>query len=107
MNMARARRRLSRKTELNSSDPTRWLEDLSDSCSTPYVIYHGRSDDESDSCPACKTSTADDVDGGTKENWIGCDACKTWFHWRCAGNGENMDVINKWCVNGFTACEVL
>lgn len=49
--------------------------------------------DIEESCPACK---GDVVPEGVKENWIRCDACKTWFHWRCAGNGGDPEMINKW-----------
>lgn len=44
-----------------------------------------------------------------KENWVRCDVCKTWFHWRCAGEGE-LDVIDKWyahtCATLVTAVSV-
>jgi hypothetical protein len=49
--------------------------------------------DIDESCPACKD---DVVPEGVRESWIRCDACKTWFHWRCAGNGEDPEMINKW-----------
>jgi F-box and leucine-rich repeat protein 10/11 len=52
-------------------------------------------EDLEDSCPACKPDVTADLQGA-KESWIGCDACKAWFHWRCAGNGEDMELINKW-----------
>ena len=57
-------------------------------------------------CPACEANQADQSDGTDKENWIRCDACKTWFHWHCTGGGD-LEVIDKWLVrchlrNGFT-----
>ena len=35
--------------------------------------------------------------GAEKESWVRCDACKTWFHWRCAGEGD-LDAVGKWYV---------
>ncbi|KAF8964078.1 JmjC domain-containing histone demethylation protein 1 [Flammula alnicola] len=36
------------------------------------------------------------MNGSRKENWIECDSCSTWYHWRCAGNGEDVENIAKW-----------
>lgn len=38
----------------------------------------------------------DAVDEAGKESWVRCDACKRWFHWRCAGEGGALDLIDKW-----------
>ena len=69
------------------------------------VAPHGaRNDDDKaeERCPACKTGTTTEV-AGDKETWIQCDACKTWFHWDCAGNGGDAQQVDKWCVGrGFT-----
>ncbi|KAF8197423.1 jumonji superfamily protein [Pholiota molesta] len=54
---------------------------------------HGGNDE---SCPACTPETRDRMSGSRKENWIECDNCSTWYHWRCAGNDENMENIAKW-----------
>jgi F-box and leucine-rich repeat protein 10/11 len=54
--------------------------------------------EDEDICPACTAETAKDAQGN-KENWIQCEACSKWFHWRCAGNGENMELVNKWYVH--------
>lgn len=46
-------------------------------------------------CPACTKDSAALIEAG-KEKWISCDACRTWYHWRCSGNGEDLDLIDKW-----------
>ncbi|KAF9228635.1 Clavaminate synthase-like protein [Gyrodon lividus] len=51
---------------------------------------------EEDTCPACKTLPQSQPNAGSKENWIRCDACRTWYHWICAGNGGDVDAIDKW-----------
>lgn len=51
---------------------------------------------ERDRCPACKEGEETEGWNETdKESWVRCDACKKWFHWRCAGEGE-LEVIDKW-----------
>ncbi|KAF8810703.1 jumonji superfamily protein [Phlegmacium glaucopus] len=49
-----------------------------------------------DSCPSCTPETKELMNGSRKENWIECDNCNTWYHWRCAGNGEDVENIAKW-----------
>lgn len=53
-------------------------------------------------CPGCKD---DDKNDESKDTWICCDACKTWYHWGpCAGiNRETnpvesvtLDQVDKW-----------
>ncbi|KAG8217341.1 Clavaminate synthase-like protein [Butyriboletus roseoflavus] len=53
---------------------------------------------EEDICPACKDLPADLQSTVSKESWIRCDACKSWYHWVCAGNGADVDTIDKWQV---------
>ena len=51
---------------------------------------------EEDKCPACKEGeTLKDWNDEDKESWVRCDACKKWFHWRCAGDGD-LEAIGKW-----------
>ncbi|KAI6118729.1 Clavaminate synthase-like protein [Pisolithus croceorrhizus] len=54
----------------------------------------GRSEEET--CPDCKDHQDSGIDPTTKDSWIRCDACKTWYHWVCAGNGGDPDAIDKW-----------
>lgn len=53
---------------------------------------------EEDTCPDCKNQQDPNAEPSTKDNWIRCDACKTWYHWVCAGNGGDPDAIDKWQV---------
>jgi hypothetical protein len=53
---------------------------------------------EEDTCPACKDHPSDLQSTVSKESWIRCDACKSWYHWVCAGNGADVDTIDKWQV---------
>jgi F-box/leucine-rich repeat protein 10/11 len=48
---------------------------------------------DEDVCPSCREGVQ-----GEKSDWIRCDACKVWFHWACAGNGGELELINKWCA---------
>lgn len=59
-------------------------------------------DKEDDRCPACpQNDNGEEKEKDSEaepESWVRCDACRTWFHWRCAGKGE-LDVIDKWCAD--------
>lgn len=62
-------------------------------------------DAKEDRCPACtdesiaamKAAAAEAGTESSKESWVRCDACKSWYHWRCAGEGD-LDAVGKWCV---------
>lgn len=47
-------------------------------------------------CAKCK-STDSDVKVGDGEQWIGCDGCKEWYHYACAGFSSEREVrdVNK------------
>ncbi|KAJ3565100.1 hypothetical protein NP233_g7859 [Leucocoprinus birnbaumii] len=50
-----------------------------------------------ETCPACIPGQSfSELNSFEKERWIRCDACKIWYHWRCVGNGEELDSIDKW-----------
>jgi F-box/leucine-rich repeat protein 10/11 len=47
-------------------------------------------------CAACKSSESE-VKVGDGEQWIGCDGCKEWYHYACAGFNSEREVrdVNK------------
>ena len=48
-------------------------------------------------CPACPVdSNANELTNDESTEWVRCDACKTWYHWRCVGNGQELENIDKW-----------
>ncbi|EIN07626.1 jumonji protein [Punctularia strigosozonata HHB-11173 SS5] len=56
---------------------------------------------EEDRCPACEPKdeqgSGAETPAADKESWVRCDACKTWFHWRCVGQGGgDLEAVDKW-----------
>jgi hypothetical protein len=62
-------------------------------------------------CPVCRNTDADATDapppppppvedGGVEENWVKCDACAQWHHWRCVKAEElpELETLDKWYV---------
>ncbi|KAJ4480470.1 jumonji protein [Lentinula edodes] len=49
-----------------------------------------------DRCPACTPETIAQLDDEVNEQWAMCGACKVWYHWRCTGEGVDLDTIDKW-----------
>ncbi|KAL5529550.1 hypothetical protein ACEPAG_5535 [Sanghuangporus baumii] len=49
-------------------------------------------------CPQCKDDDQDNDEVAlAKEHWVRCEGpCKTWFHWRCVGEGGDLEAIDKW-----------
>ena len=47
-------------------------------------------------CAACKSSDSE-IKVGDGEQWIGCDGCKEWYHYACAGFNSEREVrdVNK------------
>jgi F-box/leucine-rich repeat protein 10/11 len=47
-------------------------------------------------CATCKSSESD-IKIGDGEQWIGCDGCKEWYHYPCAGFNSEREVreVNK------------
>ncbi|EJF62505.1 Clavaminate synthase-like protein [Dichomitus squalens LYAD-421 SS1] len=91
--MARSRRRTGR------TQKTPDTSGATDDDSQVQAMLDGDENGEQtqdDKCPACKDGEPDEAQvGADKEQWVRCDACKTWFHWRCAGEGD-LDAVDKW-----------
>jgi F-box/leucine-rich repeat protein 10/11 len=96
--MARGRRRSTRNNLQKSPD----LSPLSTRSNTPapqeVTVAAGPSHSTTSSCPACTEESQESFNAYDKENWIRCDVCKTWYHWRCAGDGGDVEMIDKWYV---------
>lgn len=98
--MARGQRRSTRTTSTaaaaGSKPKSPENSPLSTRSNTPDVLTSGHPsvNDESLDCPACTPESREH--NYRKESWIECDSCKTWYHWRCAGNGEDVNNIAKW-----------
>ncbi len=88
--MARGRRRSSRLGGPTVTTP----EPAQAAPSSAQDPADSRQDDEK--CPACEGADHQ-VDKVDQENWVRCDACRTWFHWRCVGEGD-LEAIDKWCA---------
>ncbi|KAJ7043348.1 jumonji superfamily protein [Mycena alexandri] len=82
--MARARRRQARGTAATASGAS----PLSSKASTPDPEAAAAVAQAAETCPGCTTdsnpSPSRNRAAVLKENWICCDVCKTWYHWRCA-----------------------
>jgi len=88
--MARARRRNGKKT------PESGAAEEPEEGAAAAEATEETTQDNNDSCPACNGSDTQQWAAADKENWVRCDACKTWYHWRCAGDGSDLDAIDKW-----------
>ncbi|KZT66856.1 Clavaminate synthase-like protein [Daedalea quercina L-15889] len=87
--MARARRRNGKKSPEGAEEPEEGSVDV-----TGEGAAQAQASD--DTCPACAGGSTEQWAAADKENWVRCDACKTWYHWRCAGDGGDLDAIDKW-----------
>ncbi|KAF8634158.1 hypothetical protein AX17_004276 [Amanita inopinata Kibby_2008] len=94
--MARNRRRLGRISAPKSSAPSV----PSTRSNSPLEIDVVESVDVTgavvETCPACTDSGTEALNAPDKESWIRCDACKRWYHWRCAGDDRDVESIDKW-----------
>ncbi|TFK42857.1 jumonji superfamily protein [Crucibulum laeve] len=98
--MTRGRRRSTRSTAQRSSEAS----PISTRSHTPEealsVLEQSQEPStaakEGETCPACSSNVDQPSSAFEKEKWIRCDVCKTWYHWRCVENGEDVDTIDKW-----------
>ncbi|KAI0807049.1 jumonji protein [Fomes fomentarius] len=97
--MAPSRRRTGRSKK--TPDPAGVTDDDSHSQGQAQPVQDpeeaGKTQTQDDKCPACKEGQPEDPPAvAEKEQWVRCDACKTWFHWRCVGQGGDLDAVDKW-----------
>ena len=85
--MARARRRSTRTSTQKAPD----------SADAEQPDTHA-DDEPEEHCPECQPGATASWAAADKESWVRCDACKVWFHWRCAGSGDDLDALDKWSV---------
>lgn len=92
--MARAKRKGTKKEESNEPTPASAPPSSMSRSNTPE--QHSSSQLRDETCPACVDGQANSLNSFEKERWVRCDACKTWYHWRCVGQGDDIDSIDKW-----------
>ncbi|KAJ3526806.1 hypothetical protein NM688_g8215 [Phlebia brevispora] len=93
--MARARRRSNKSNTQDSPEPTTGEETTATPPESQSNTESQPAPQDEDKCPACTEDTKQNWNSEDKESWVRCDACKTWFHWRCAGEGD-LDAVGKW-----------
>lgn len=86
--MAKPRRRSARNT-LKTAEET---EETTETCA-PASVDTSVSDDK---CPACQDGGEQNSNSVERESWVRCDACKSWFHWRCVGQQGDLETVDKW-----------
>ncbi|KAK7689190.1 hypothetical protein QCA50_007881 [Cerrena zonata] len=98
--MARAKRRGGR-ANAGSQESQEHADASAASAGSPAPTENGAqghpssSHQDDDSCPACSQNEKQEDKEAEPESWVRCDACRVWFHWRCAGKGE-LEAIDKW-----------
>lgn len=80
---------------MGSTRPKRSKEVADSQQNSPVAPTEEKSD--TDKCPQCPENEVETEETtAAKENWVRCDACKVWFHWRCVGEAGDLDTIDKW-----------
>lgn len=87
--------RSSRRSTRNDVQQSPRMSPLSSNSSPPTTETVEHNDEN---CPACPIGSAHASNPFSKEQWVRCDVCMTWYHWRCAGSGGDLDVVDKWSV---------
>ncbi|KAF8484388.1 hypothetical protein JB92DRAFT_3028837 [Gautieria morchelliformis] len=85
------RRRSTRKASVTPRESSPQASDSSALSEAPPEPHA----EDKDTCPSCPDQPQQ-VRAGEKDTWIQCDKCKTWFHWRCVGEGADHEALQKW-----------
>jgi F-box and leucine-rich repeat protein 10/11 len=90
--MAGTRRRSTRSSAAQKPDSSDVVPDK-----PKTEVTDENAEEEEDRCLACKDDKPTE-ENGSKEDWVQCDACKQWYHWRCVRNGAEyeLDALDKW-----------
>ena len=100
--VARRRRSYRKQLSLSPTDSAGHSLPLSPSCTDENIgdrdlqITAPSGDASADLCPACKKDDSRLIASLSKESWVRCDSCKTWYHWRCVGEGDDLSTLDKW-----------
>ncbi|KAF8078221.1 jumonji superfamily protein [Lyophyllum atratum] len=90
--MARGRRRSTRNNAQKSPEPSpHSSRSPSIAAPVPEPVKH-----DHETCPSCPAGSDSPHNAFSKEQWIRCDVCVTWYHWRCAGSGGDVETVDKW-----------
>ena len=54
-----------------------------------------------ESCPTCEGTEQIRDKSEPAKTWVMCEACETWYHWDCVGQGRPLETVDKWYVPSF------
>lgn len=99
--MARAKRKGAKSEEPDGPTSVTTLSASMSRSNSPHQSQTQESSSQlrDETCPACVLGETESLNSFEKERWVRCDACRTWYHWRCVGQGEDIDSIDKWCAD--------
>ncbi|KLO12732.1 Clavaminate synthase-like protein [Schizopora paradoxa] len=99
MRNTRSRKSKSNSNEEDKPDASSQEQEMEVSQGTEGMQEEDKRDADTvkELCPACPVdSKANELTDDNSTEWVQCGACKTWYHWRCAGNGQELENIDKW-----------
>ncbi|TFK25004.1 JmjC domain-containing histone demethylation protein 1 [Coprinopsis marcescibilis] len=47
-------------------------------------------------CPQCPEDRSERRRPARREDWVECEGCNKWYHWRCAGDGSDVNTLLRW-----------
>ncbi|EJD02232.1 Clavaminate synthase-like protein [Fomitiporia mediterranea MF3/22] len=83
---------------MRSSKSSRRAKGSNAASPTAETAATSAADTDKQRCPQCKDDDEDNAEIAlAKEDWVRCEGrCKTWYHWRCVGEGGDLEAIDKW-----------